>query len=117
MALNADTMTNGEHYLGLDVLRVETPSGRAECAMLVEVWKTGVLVYTSEPIPAGTRVRVSAQGNMFQGVVDSCEQDPYGQLVSISISREAGWFPGAYTPPYVMPMTPKPSVLSTASGL
>lgn len=91
-----------EHFFGLDLFQIREASGLIHCAILLEIWKTGALVQLSDPIPAGTCIHITVEGNSIAGVVKHCEQDPYGYLVNIYVDSK-DWFPEVYCPEYLLP--------------
>jgi len=93
-----------EHFQGLDLLHVRESAdvvhGVMHCAILLEFWRSGALLHTSEPIPAGTALEISLESGVAAAQADSCTQEEYGYIVAISIGTGEAW--SAYCPPYVL---------------
>jgi len=92
-----------ERYLSLDVLQVSEESGEGQQAIVLEIWRSGALLQTSNAILAGKKINLALEDQSVSAVVDSCEQDPYGYLVTISVDSGTHWFPDAYKPAYLLP--------------
>ena len=90
-------------YIGLDILHVRSTGNWSECAILLEIWRFGALLQTSKPFPAGEVVEVGFDGGSIKATVDSCQQDPFGFIVEITVNLPAGWFPSVYSPEYLLP--------------
>ena len=92
-----------ERYLGLDLLRVVAGQHLSECAILLEIWKSGCLLLTSKPITAGAGLDICLESGAVHATVDSCQQDPYGFVVGVTVNVPGGWFPGVCHPTNLLP--------------
>jgi hypothetical protein len=107
-----------EHFQCLDLLHVKESAGVlhdvAHCAILLEFWRSGALLHTSEAIPAGTQLEISFEAGFAAAQVDSCTQEEFGYIVAISIDTGEAW--SAYCPPYVLDSESR-SVEKSPNGL
>jgi hypothetical protein len=88
-----------ERHLCLDVLQLTWGTSR-ECAILIEVWRSGGLLQTSVAIPEGSKLAIELDGRSRSATVSHCGQDDYGFLVEVAMSP-ADWFPAGYKPAYL----------------
>jgi hypothetical protein len=99
-------VVGSDRYLCLDVLKVSL-SGCSktvcDCAILLEIWDSGGLLQTSNPIAEGSVLEIAAPQGAVRAKVNSCTADDYGCLVEIAVDPSASWFPGGYNPPYIRP--------------
>jgi hypothetical protein len=87
----------------LDMFPIKWLASGRQCSdngILLEIWRRGGLLQTSEPIPAGSTVLLALTGRAIQAQVACCKQDEYGFLVHVSVDPKDGWFPQSYCPPY-----------------
>lgn len=100
------SVVDSDRYLCLDVLRVSL-SGCSktlcDCAILLEIWDSGGLLQTSNPIAEGSVLDIAAPQGAVRAKVNSCTADDYGCLIEIAVDPSASWFPGHYNPPYIRP--------------
>jgi hypothetical protein len=104
-----------ERHLCLDMLRASWKTSQAndahsECAILMEVWRSGGLLQTSLAIPEGSKLAIEVDGRSRPATVSHCGQDDYGFLIEIAVSP-SDWFPAAYKPAYLARCVPAKSRL------
>jgi hypothetical protein len=93
-----------QHFLGLDLLKVSEQNGTEHCAILLEIWKSGGLLQTSEAIAVDSTIEIALPDGCALAKVEDCVADPYGFNVEITVTDPARWFAGAYAPPYILPL-------------
>jgi hypothetical protein len=100
-----------QHYFCLDLLQAvfEDPahpnSPKEVAATLLEVWEAGGLVQTDAEVSMGCAVSLASPGNAAAlARVKSCVRDDYGYLIEFALESGQPWFPGAYRPPYLLPV-------------
>lgn len=95
-----------DRYFCLDVLRVSSAGSSkvfCDCAILLEIWDTGGLLQTSNPIAEGSVLDLASAQGCSRAKVNSCTTDAYGCLVDITVDPASNWFPAGYNPPYFKP--------------
>jgi hypothetical protein len=78
------TLRSGNH---------ETP------ANLERIWADGATVNAEEPIESGTRVSIFAAECELSGSVKSCETDPAGHYLEISLDKQ--WSLESFVPDHL----------------
>ena len=92
-----------DRYLGLDLLRVVAGQHLSECAILLEIWKSGCLLLTSKAIVVGAGLDICLETGAVHATVDSCQQDAYGFVIGVTVNLPDGWFPDVYYPTNLLP--------------
>src|SRR5438477_2423062 len=71
-----------EHFLCLDMLCVSWSSGTvrasSECAIVMEIWRSGAILQTDAAIPKDAVVILAAPAGPVHAKVSDCLQDDYG---------------------------------------
>lgn len=99
------------HFLGLDLLRLMEADGKEHCAILLEIWRSGGILQTSDAIAAGSCVEIALETGPVTARVQLCTRDAYGCIIEVSVDSPTQWFAGDYSPPYLLPPT-KPGIPS-----
>ena len=93
-----------ERFSCLDVLPISwtTASGAQQrvCGTLLEVWSSGGIIHTYEPIAKGETFRIGVHGTQLEARVEKYERDEYGCYLEFRLAGP--WFPANYEPPYLM---------------
>jgi hypothetical protein len=88
----------------LDVLPISwtSNSGAEErvCGTLLEVWPSGGVIQTEEPIAKGETFKIGVNGTQLEARVENYEQDEYGCYLQFGLAEP--WFPENYQPAYLM---------------
>lgn len=99
-------MPSDEHFLCLDMVCVSWASGSlkaySECAIVMEIWRTGAILQTDAAIPPDVVVTLAAPSGPVHAKVSECTQDDYGFLVEVVLPPSEQWFPNAYKPIHLM---------------
>jgi len=99
-------MLSDEHFLCLDMLCVSWSSGAvrasSECAIVMEIWRSGAILQTDAAIPKDAVVTLAAPAGPVHAKVSDCSQDDYGFLVEVVPETSEQWFPDAYRPVHLM---------------
>jgi hypothetical protein len=95
-----------EHFLCLDMVCVSWTSGSlkasSECAIVMEIWRSGAILQTDAAIPEDAVVTLAAPSGPVHAKVSECTQDDYGFLVEVVLQPSEQWFPNAYKPVHLM---------------
>ena len=51
----------------------------------------------------GAGLDICLENGTIHATVDSCQQDPYGFVVEITVNLPGGWFPTVYCPTNLLP--------------
>jgi hypothetical protein len=95
-----------DRFLCLDMVCVSWTSGSlkaySECAIVMEIWRTGAILQTDAAIPGDAVVTLAAPGGPVHAKVSECTQDDYGFLVEVVLEPSELWFPNSYQPVHLM---------------
>lgn len=104
------TPSSVDRFLCLDMLRVSWVSafGRAtsECAILMEIWGSGVVLQTETEIPKDSILTLMTPNGPVCAKVTACGRDDYGFLIEVKVDSSERWFPNSYCPADLMPVRP-----------
>jgi hypothetical protein len=105
-SVGVPAVLSDEHFLCLDILCVSWSSGpvraSSECAIVMEIWRSGAILQTDAAIPKDAVVTLAAPAGPVQAKVSDCSQDDYGFLVEVVPETSEQWFPDAYRPVHLM---------------
>ena len=91
------------HFTCLDLLRFtwRPAPGKSEggCGTLLEVWSSGGVLHTDDPIPKRTPFKIFAGDLEIDAKVSGSEHDEFGYYIRFAVSSR--WFPSAYRPAYL----------------
>jgi hypothetical protein len=62
--------------------------GRETAANLEKIWAEGATVNSEEPIQTGAEVAILTRGCELLGAISSCETDPAGNFLEISLNAQ-----------------------------
>jgi hypothetical protein len=91
-----------ERFWCLDALSISWTGGTEQrvCGTLLEVWSSGGVIQTEEPIAKGETFTISLHGAQLEARVEKYERDEYGCYLEFRLAGP--WFPANYEPPYLM---------------
>jgi hypothetical protein len=78
-------------------------SGARECVMnLEEIWETGALLESDEPVQAGIRAEMRSETAFFAGDIVEVEEHEFGWRLRMEFSPMTPWRPEVFRPGHLV---------------
>ena len=91
-----------QHFFCMDVLHIKAAKGsgaHCDCGVLLEIWPSGGILQSDEPLAKGERFTVSFDDGQVEAEAQGYEQDEFGYYIKFAVGEP--WFPESYHPQYL----------------
>jgi hypothetical protein len=98
---------DARRYLCSELVILRNSSG--ECRVnLEEIWRTGAILETEEPLETGTAVEIRCPAAFFAGHVTGVEQHEFGCRVELQFSPMTPWDIEKFRPQHLLDVSSLP---------
>ena len=110
---------NSHRYLCSQLVKLRTDSGESAVNLVVnleEIWTTGAVLESEEPVEEGTNIEIRCDTAFFAGRITRVERHEVGWRLEMEFSSLTPWSPEKFRPQHLLNVSDLDKPHGTKSG-